>query len=338
MSIFRKKPEKEIEKISKEDQEQKEIIEKIEERNKYNEGFNRIFKHPIKVLTEKPENILLVTLPLAFILFILGFISTISQYGIYSLLTSTFIDDLVVFSIIIALLPYAILDTKEAMRRRNIEVALPNFFRDVAGMNESGMTLTNAISTVSNGDYGSLTPYIKKMNNEISWNIPFIEAISRFGERLGTPLARRSVDLIAKASLAGGNVSEVLKAAANDSYEFINLADERRNNMMIYVVIVIVSFLVFMFVIAIMAGTFLSTMADAGAAVASSGSEAAASGTFGAAIDMDLYTRIFTHAAMIQGFFSGLVAGQMGEGRAVGGLKYSIMMLAIAWIAFRFLI
>jgi flagellar protein FlaJ len=41
---------------------------------------------------------------------------------------------------------------------------------------------------------------------------------------------------------------------------------------------------------------------------------------------------------MLQGFFSGLVAGQMGEGRFVAGLKYSAVMLLIAWIVFRFFI
>ncbi|MDD3406537.1 MAG: type II secretion system F family protein [Methanomicrobium sp.] len=336
MSLFKKKEIK-TENISESERQQREILNKIEERKQKNEGFNRIFEHPIEVLTEKPENILLVSMPIAFIFFFGGVISSVMEYGIKSLLTSTFVDDLFVFALIIALLPFTILETKEAMRRRNIEVALPNFFRDVAGMNESGMTLPNAISTVSTGDYGKLTPYIKKMNNEVSWNIPFIEAIFRFGESLGTPLAKRSVDLVARASLAGGNVSEVLKAAANDSYEFINLADERRNNMMIYVVIVLVSFLVFMGVIGIMTGTFLQTMAEAGTAVGGVGS-AADSMSFGGGLDMDLYRRIFTHASLIQGFFSGLVAGQMGEGRAVAGLKYSLIMMAIAWVAFRFFI
>ncbi|WOF15785.1 type II secretion system F family protein [Methanoplanus sp. FWC-SCC4] len=338
MKLFGKKEIIPLEEINEEENHQQEILDKIESRKKANEGFNRILTHPVEVLTEEPINILLLSVPVALFIFLAGIVATVSQYGLMSLLTSTFIDDLFFFTILISLTPLAILDTKEAMRVRNIEVALPNFFRDVAGMNQSGMTLPNAINTVSNGDYGRLTPHIIKLNNEMSWNIPFVNAIYRFGESLGTPLARRSVDLIAKASMAGGDVSEVLRAAANDSYEFVNLADERRNNMMIYVVIVLVSFLVFLFVIAIMTGTFLATMADAGAAVAASGSDAAASGAFGSAIDMDLYRRIFSHAAMIQGFFSGLVAGQMGEGRAIGGLKYSLIMLTIAWVSFRFFI
>jgi archaeal flagellar protein FlaJ len=169
----------------------------------------------------------------------------------------------------------------------------------------------------------------------MSWNVPFVDAIYQFGERIGTSLAQRSVDLIAKASRAGGDVSEVLRAAANDSFEFVNLETERRNNMLIYVIIVLVSYLVFLFVIAVMTGTFLETMAQAGEAVAESGSGGSA---FGATIDMEFYRRLFLHASVIQGFFSGLVAGQMGEGRAVAGLKYSVVMVVIGWVAFRLFI
>lgn len=319
------------------EREQTEIFEKIDSKRKRQEGFNRILESPIKVLTEKPENILIVSAPIGLLFFIFGSISVITNYGLIAIINSTLIDDIFIITILILLIPLAVLETKDSMRIRNIEVALPNFFRDVAGMNESGMTLPNAIHTVSTGDYGTLTPYIKKLDNEVSWNIPFVNAIYRFGDRLGTPLAKRSVDLIAKASQAGGDVSEVLRAAANDSYEFVNLATERKNNMMIYVVIVLISFLVFLFVIAIMTSTFLDTMAEAGAAVSSSGSDTS-SLSFGGSIDMDFYRRLFSHAAMIQAFFSGLVAGQMGEGKAISGLKYSLIMLLIAWLSFRFFI
>jgi len=322
--------------MSPEESYQNEISERIEYNHKNRAGLNRIRKHPIQVLTEKPANILLLTLPIALTIFIGGMLFIFSSYGVQAFLTSTMPDDILVITVLITAFPLAILDFREEQRVRNIERELPNFFRDVAGMNESGMTLPNAIHIVATGEYGNLTRHIRKLDNDMSWNIPFVEAIYSFGKRLETPLANRSVDLIAKASTAGGDVSEVLRAAAVDSYEFVNLETERRNNMLIYVVIVLISFLVFLFVIAVMTGTFLDTMANAGAAVAETGG--AGAGAFGASIDMDFYRRLFSHAAMIQGFFSGLVAGQMGEGRAVGGLKYSCIMLIIAWVSFRFFI
>jgi len=251
------------------------------------------------------------------------------------LFTTTLVDDVVVFSILIAIVPVAVMDFREDRRIRKLEEALPNFFRDLAGMNDSGMTLPNAIHLVAQGEYSTLTPFIRRLDNEMSWNTTFIDAIERFRVRLETPLADRSIDLIAKASKAGGDVSEVLRAAARDTYEMLALRTERRNNMLIYVIIVLISFVVFVFVIFVLVSTFLSTMATAGSAAESAGAGAA---SFIGYIDLFFYNRLFSHAAMIQGIFSGLVAGQMGEGRVIAGLKYSAIMLLIAWMIFRFMI
>ncbi len=308
-----------------------EITRKLEHERQSREGIGRFLKHPLQVLTEKPVNILIVCIPLALIVFIGGLIFCVRSYGMQVIFKSTVVDDFAVLAVLIAIVPVAFLDLKEQWRISSLENGLPNFFRDLAGMNDSGMTLPNAVHLVAAAEYGALTPHIRKLDNEMSWGVGFVEALYRFGKSLGTPLADRSVDLIAKASKAGGDVSEVLRAAAKDTYEVVNLQQERSNNMMIYVIIVLVSFAVFLFVIAILVTSFLSTMATAGATAVASGAKG-----FGGIIDIFVYKRLFSHAAMLQGFFSGLVAGQMGEARFVSGLKYSAMMLLIAWITFRF--
>jgi len=310
-----------------------EITTKLEQERQTREGFGRFMKHPFQVLTERPENILIVCIPLGLLFFIGGFIYLVRSYGISVLFKTTTIDDFAVFAVLICIVPLAALDLREQMRVKNLENALPNFFRDLAGMNDSGMTLPNAVHLVATAEYGTLTPHIRKLDNEMSWGVGFVEALYRFGKGLGTNLSDRSVDLIAKASRAGGDVSEVLRAAAKDTFEVVNLQQERFNNMIIYVVIVLVAFAVFLFVIAILVSSFLTTMATAGATASATGARG-----FGGIIDMFLYKRLFAHAAMLQGFFSGLVAGQMGEGRFVAGLKYSAIMLLIAWITFRFFI
>jgi len=317
-----------------EEHRQKEIFDKIEHQRKFREGFLRFVKDPVGVIVEKPTNVLYISLPIAVLAFLSGFISMVANYGFSVLFTTTMIDDTVILAVLIAIIPLAVLDLRDGMRINSLETALPNFFRDVAGMNESGMTLPHAIHVVSEGEYGALTPYIRRLDTEMSWSVPFVDAIRRFGQRLRSPLATRSVDLNANASTAGGNVSEVLRAAASDAYEFVNLHTERKNSMMIYMIIVLLSFFVFLFVIAVLSSTFLSTMAEAGKAVATSG----AASQFMGSVDLFLYNRLFCHAALMQGFFSGLAAGVMGEGRVVAGLKYSAIMIIITWVAFRFFI
>jgi flagellar protein FlaJ len=310
-----------------------EIAKKLEHERQSRAGIGKFLKHPLQVLLEKPINILAICIPLALIVFVGGFIFSVRSYGIQVLFKTTVVDDFAVFAVLIAIVPLAILDLKEQWRVSSLENGLPNFFRDLAGMNDSGMTLPNAVHLVAAAEYGTLTPHIKKLDNEMSWGVGFVEALYHFGKSLGTPLADRSVDLIAKASKAGGDVSEVLRAAAKDTFEVVNLQQERNNNMLIYVVIVLVSFAVFLFVVAILVSSFLSTMATAGATAVASGAQG-----FGGIIDIFIYKRLFCHAAMLQGFFSGLVAGQMGEARFISGLKYSAIMLLIAWITFRFFI
>ncbi len=316
--------------LSPEEEAARRILDKIELHREYSEGNLRIIRHPIRTLTEKPVNILFASVPIGIIVFILGFAMAIQEGGIESLLTKSFIDDVVVITLLVILTPLVILDLREARRVRSIETALPNFFRDLAGMHESGMTLQGAVHLVSMSEYGALTPHIRQMDQRISWNFPFIDAVRALGDEIPIPLVRRSVDLIARASEAGGDIVEVLRAAAKDSFEYVTQNTDRRNNMFIYVVIVLASFGVFLFVMLILVSSFLKTMADLGTTSASG-----APGFNMGAFDLALYIRIFSHGAMFQGFFSGLVAGVMGEGRVTAGLKYSVIMLLIAWIVFR---
>jgi flagellar protein FlaJ len=330
MGIMNHFTKKEAEVLSPEEQAAKTILDKIEQHRQYTEGSMRIIRHPLRTLTETPVNILFASIPLGIIVFIIGLSMALQQGGIESLLTSSFIDDVVVITLLVILIPLVILDLKESRRVNSIEIALPNFFRDLAGMHESGMTLQGAVHLVSMSEYGALTPHIRQMDQRISWNFPFIDSVRALGDEIPIALVRRSVDLIARASEAGGDIVEVLRAAAKDSFEYVTQNTDRRNNMFIYVVIVLASFGVFLFVMLILVSSFLKTMSDLGTTTA-----AGAPGFNLGSFDLALYIRIFSHGAMFQGFFSGLVAGVMGEGRVIAGLKYSVIMLLIAWIVFR---
>ncbi|MEZ5335042.1 MAG: hypothetical protein R2741_07315 [Methanolobus sp.] len=80
--------------------------------------------------------------------------------------------------------------------------------------------------------------------------------------------------------------------------------------------------------------TFVPTMAEAGKAASAAG----AGSQFIGAFDPAKYTRLMMHTGVIQGFMSGLVAGQMGEGSVSQGLKHSIILTLIAWSVFTFVI
>ena len=58
------------------------------------------------------------------------------------------------------------------------------FLRDVAASHRGGLTLTASVQIAAKGEYGELTPEIRKMADQLSWNVPFNEAQHISPERL----------------------------------------------------------------------------------------------------------------------------------------------------------
>ena len=46
------------------------------------------------------------------------------------------------------------------------------------------------------------------------------------------------------------------------------------------------------------------------------------------------YTMLMYHSALVQAFTSGLIAGKMGQGSVYMGLKYSVSMMLITYVIF----
>jgi len=279
-------------------------------------------KQPYPTLQRYPSYTVLFSIPAAFIFFVVGMkIAWGSRY----------IDDVIISTVLIMMMPPAFMYHKKRRTINKIEEYMPNFLRDLAEMSRAGLTLPRSVNTVAKSEYGDLSREVKQMDASMSWGVSFEKALENFASNINTPLITRLVTLITQANRAGGKVSSVLEAAARDANEIKVLERERRGNMAVYIVISYMSFFVFIFVILMLAVTFVPTIAEAGKAAA----EAGAGAQFIGAFDPDKFIRVLFHAAVIQGFVSGLVAGQLGEGKFTAGLKHSAFLTLIAWAAFR---
>jgi hypothetical protein len=52
----------------------------------------------------------------------------------------------------------------------------------------------------------------------------------------------------------------------------------------------------------------------------------------------EMFTTFFFHMMMIQSVLGGLVAGKVGSGRVVSGLKHAIIMLVAGFVAYEFVL
>ncbi len=273
---------------------------------------------------------------IAFVLALLGLLvmaGQLTSIGSMSL-ESKHSTDFFVFAVLIGIGPAGYLHNRERKRIQAIDKRLPEFLRDLAESQRTGMTLTQAVITSSKGNYGALTPEIQKMAAQIEWGVSFEDALESFAERVDTPLVNRTVSLVNEASKSGGDVMDVLTAAADDAREIQMIDAERKGGMQIYVMIIYIAFFVFLGVIAILNVKF---MPEVSKAVAGAEGVSIGSVTF-KEFDMQMFRTLFFHASVIQGLGGGFVAGSMEEGKPVAGLKHAFAMTIIAYVVFRFLL
>jgi len=211
-----------------------------------------------------------------------------------------------------------------------IEAGIPDFLDRLAGINQVGLTLVQAITILVKANLGVLSYEIKKIKRDLEWGASIQEALVRFEERIRTPAIARTVTLITKASLMTGDIGDVLTIAARDATMSEILKRERQAEMFIYTLIVYLVFIVFLFVVVVIDTRFLSVLAgvDTLALAGAAGSMPVGN------IAVTTFERLLYHACLIQAFFSGLIAGAMGEASLRAGVKHAAVMIIIAFVVF----
>jgi len=289
-------------------------------------SFRRALVDPLKPIREKPINALFVSLPVALIFLIISIFQAPRSDFV------GFIDDRLVLMVYILIGPLAFFYELKMLHDRRIQTQIPDFLKKLASTNETGMTLKDSIKIMTRADIGALSKDIKKIWKDIEWGMAINEALTRFANRVRTFIVARAITLLTQANKSSGDIGEVLMVAARDAATEQELKRERSINMLIYIVIIYISFIVFIGIIYIISTTFLTEMVKAGEKVTTSGA-----GGVPLTIGRDtlaLFNRIFFHAAVIQGFCSGLIAGVMGEGSLLSGLKHSLIMITIGYLLF----
>ena len=165
--------------------------------------------------------------------------------------------DLILLCLFGSILPYGIYMSKKIIWIRKLEHEIPNFLKDVAESNSSGLTIYNGIRTASKGNYGPFTPELKKVNSQLSWGISLTDALDMLVVRVQSNMLTRAVILIKEASRSGGETSKVLRAAAVEAEQIEMTKKARETNMAIYIAIVYVSFFVFVMIIAVLNFTLI---------------------------------------------------------------------------------
>ncbi len=252
------------------------------------------------------------------------------------------IDAPLVAATAVVLAAYAVVYEVQKRRIRRIESAIPDFLDRLASVNEAGTSVVGSVRRVAGTDLEALTTDLERTRRDMDWGADVTAALRRLERRVASPMTSRAVVLVTNAMHASGDVAPVLRIAADEARATWTLRRERRQVMVTYLIVIYISFLVFLGVIAALSVSFIPAIEEAsiaGAAAetgAGAGTGVGGTGVVGGLGDIDVavYEQLFFHAAAVQAVCSGIVAGQLGEGSVRDGAKHAAVLLVFTLVAF----
>ena len=242
-------------------------------------------------------------------------------------------DQLVVIGLIVAVFPPAVVEYLDLRWQRGIDRNIPRLLREIAEAGQTGLTLVRAIEVSADRDYGPLTPELKQLMVQLSWGSSLEDALRAFAKRARTKLAQRVADLISEVSRSGGDTQSIMEQLNRHIWELQSIERERYAQMRPYAVVVYIAFGVFLFTDIMLIRSFFTQIVELQSKVLETST---AGGIFGGAsrLDIDLLKKVMFHAVIIQSLFGGLVAGKMSEAKLGAGLKHTLILLLIGFVAF----
>jgi pilus assembly protein TadC len=225
---------------------------------------------------------------------------------------------IIILAIIMFIVPIALIKYYEIWKIKTLEDSFPPFMIDLVESVRSGMALPQAIDSVSDNDYGNLNFYVKRLNAQLNWGIPFENAFLAFSRSTKSKLIVRIASTIIESHRFGGNLTDIFEAISTTAVEIERLREERKLYMSSHMMTGYIIFFVFLIVIIGLERFLVPSLAQS-----SSG------GLIGKATkDMSSeYKAMFRNLVIIQGFFAGLVIGKMSEGAVAGGIKHSLILM-----------
>ncbi|MFZ3077856.1 MAG: type II secretion system F family protein [Candidatus Aenigmatarchaeota archaeon] len=264
------------------------------------------------------------------------------------------LGNFVIISLLVGFLPFIFVAYFNNERIRAIEEQFPIFLRDIAESQKAGTSLPDAFRSATRTDYGKLSKEIKKISDQLSWGIPLQEVLNRFSGRMkNSEIITRSTRIMNEAYSSGGDIAETMESVATDVNTIKESQKERTSAMTQHISIMYIIYFVFIAIVISLSKTLFPMLEmNLGGGLMGGGdsggfNDPCASCTAGNIMciscstfttlsamfsfgtgAMSYYRALFFSMIIVQGIFSGLIAGQIGSNSALAGVKHSVILTA----------
>jgi flagellar protein FlaJ len=287
----------------------------------------------MKQYYEENKTPLLIFLLSAIFLVVLTSIIYMFGYFGYIDLTVYLMLDILFLGILLLIVPIGLYYYREGVKKRKIQERLPEFLVEIGDSLSTGMTIFDAIKVAEKGHYGELTPEIKQMKAQLSWNISTKDILNDFATRMKSALIQRIVITLNKGLIMGGNTLKIFKATAREVDQINQLEKQRKTNMSLYSIVIILCFFVFLAIILILNKTIFTSFLDL------QQEQIVQLGGFftGKMVDPTLLKYSLFSFVYVQSIGAGILSGFMMDDNLSSGVRYSCVLAIISIIVFKFL-
>ncbi len=295
------------------------------------------FRRPGRLILKNPEYSFGITVPIS----IWWLVVRIGAIPLSPLAAVRTVDTPLVEVTLFSVGVFALVHELNKRRVRAIEKVVPDFLDRLASINDAGVSVVESLERLTRSDLDALTPELQRTWRDVEWGADVKQAFRRMDRRIDSAMVSRSTVLITNAMAASGEIAPVLEIAADETRAGRRLQRERRQEMLTYMMVIYISFFVFIGIVVALTSSFIPAIENANLGGGGAGQlpGGVSSGLFSGigSVNTDAYKLIFFHAAVIQSLLSGIVAGQLGEGAVQDGAKHVVILLAATLVAFFFI-
>jgi len=224
-------------------------------------------------------------------------------------------------SLFIATMPAAIVHTRLAKQKSEVEKGIASFLRDLTEIRKTGMAPERCIENLSKRNYGVFTKDLERISSQLSWGIPLRQVFTDFIKRTKSWLSQLVIFLLVEGIDVGGGTIEMIESLTRFNNMTQEVEKEKKMNSR--------PFLLIPYFAAIMlVSTTLLTLI-----FVTKTSTMATEGVGGSSIDIAGLSTVFSVSVMVHVFMIGLVAGKISEESIAAGFKHSALLVIITLLA-----
>jgi len=223
-------------------------------------------------------------------------------------------------TLIVSVVPPAIVHQKIAGRKSSMERGISNFLRDLTETRKTGLSPEACIKNLSDRDYGAFSKELQKMSSDIGWGIPLRNVIMDFVKRTKSWMSQIVMFLLLEAVDVGGGTISMIESLARFNNMTQEIEKEKKASVRPYMIMPY-------FAAILLVSTTLMTLLFTTNTIAMGGETAATTA------NTDFLTLIFTVSVITHCYLIGLVCGKISEESLAAGFKHSAFLVLIAIVA-----